>query len=63
MVSLELWETQACGWWILSLPTFNYTWGVKRVNGLPGTNRGPVEAAGDSRRNWDGSGTRGTNVL
>jgi hypothetical protein len=29
MVSLELWETQACGWWILSLPEFNYTWGCQ----------------------------------
>jgi hypothetical protein len=30
MGSLELWETQAGGWWILSQPSFNYTRGVKR---------------------------------
>jgi len=30
MVYLELWETQACGWWILSLSIFNYTRCVKR---------------------------------
>src|ERR1035437_892657 len=29
MASLELWETQAGGWWVLSRPVFNYTWGVK----------------------------------
>jgi len=30
MVYLELCETQACGWWILSLSIFNYTRCVKR---------------------------------
>jgi hypothetical protein len=33
MVGLELWETQAGGWWILSLPGFNYTRGVKGLAG------------------------------
>jgi hypothetical protein len=34
MVSLELWETQALGWWILSRPGFNYTRGVKLAGHL-----------------------------
>src|ERR1035437_2909462 len=40
--TLELWflwsfgETQACCWWILSRPKFNYTWGVKAEGDLRG---------------------------
>jgi hypothetical protein len=34
IVALELWETQAWGWWILSRPSFNYTWGVKQRTGV-----------------------------
>jgi hypothetical protein len=30
VVSLELWETQACGWWILSLPLGSSLRGGKR---------------------------------
>jgi hypothetical protein len=45
MVSLGLWETQACGWWILSRSTFNYNTGCQ----AKGTGR--VVAQFEVRRN------------